>query len=60
VAVRELEMPRLPKYRQQTLLAAKRSDVHKFTDSLVTSYETPFAVSGSQSLSFKVSRRADQ
>ena len=60
VAIHDLEMPRLPSYKRQALLTAHRSDVHRFTDSLLTTYETPFAIEGSKSLKVKVSRRADQ
>ena len=36
--------PSCPLTGEQMLLAAHRSDVHKFTESMLTTYETPFAV----------------
>lgn len=60
LAVNSVEMPELPSYQQQILLGSKRTDINKFTESLVTQHETEYAVSGSSSFKITVSRRADQ
>ncbi len=60
LAVKDTEMPRLPSYRREMLLASHSSDIHRFTESLLVTHETPFSVSGQASLKVKVSRRADQ
>jgi hypothetical protein len=60
LAVKNMELPELPSYRQQILLAGKRTDVQKYKEAQVVQYETDFAVSGSRALRITVSRRADQ
>lgn len=60
LAVRDVEMPELPSYRRQVLLASGRTDVTRFSDALAVAHETPFAVEGSRALKIRVSRRSDQ
>jgi hypothetical protein len=60
LAVKDAEMPELPSFRRQILLAAGTGDVTSYTESLVTAHETSFVVDGQASLRVKVSRRADQ
>ncbi len=60
LAVKKLEMPQLPSFREQLLKDTGRGDVQPFTRTLVQQYETEFVVGGSRTMTLTVSRRADQ
>jgi hypothetical protein len=59
MAVGREEMPDLPSYRQKILLDSRRNDVGPYTEALVTQHDTDFVVNGEQSVTIKVSRKAE-
>jgi len=60
LAVKKLELPKLPSYRARIYADAGRKDIRSFTETLVTEYETDFVVQGDRAFTIKVDRRMDQ
>ncbi|UCD27367.1 MAG: hypothetical protein JSV03_09565 [Planctomycetota bacterium] len=60
LAIKHTEMPELPSFQRQILSESKRLDVRKFTEALVVTHDTDYAVSGAHSFKLEVKRRADQ
>jgi len=53
-------LPELPSFRRRILADAKRSDVGRYTETLVADYPVEFVFSGSRSFRVQVDKRADQ
>jgi len=60
LAIKQVEMPELPSFREQIFSQSKRTDVRNYTEAMVVQHETDFVVNGDKSFEIQVDRRADQ
>lgn len=60
LAVKNTELPDLPSHMTRILSSTRRGDVQAYRETIVREHVLPFAVSGGESFSIKVDRRADQ